>query len=492
LLTACGPDAATRFDRAQESFAAQDYTSARLDLQSALRESPGDARMLALLAHAQLREADGAGALATLEKLRNAGGDPAEMTRIEAEARLFENDPGRTLELLSAQDHPEAWRIKAGAHLRMDDPVAAAQAYRTGVKKSDASPLLISDYAWFLMDQGDVDGAAQLADRLEDEAPGILQTLLVRGSVAGRRRDYDTALASYREAREKYPRHFQPFVAEAETLGAMGRGDEIGDLVDTAMALAPGEPRVVLLQMRYLAETGEWEELRDLAQPRERALTTDGEENLLYAEALLRVGQTNQARARLSDVLRLAPENRRARRLLGEALMKSGDNGAAARTLIPLADNVDATREELSIALDATKRAQSPEAGRIAAMLKGDRPERIAALLEEGEVALSRGNYAGARDAFAKVTAIAGAHPMVLNNLAFAQMKAGDAAAAIATADKALSLSQGNPIVLDTAASARIAAGRDLGAARSMLERAIENDPQNALLREKLARLKRG
>lgn len=67
-----------------------------------------------------------------------------------------------------------------------------------------------------------------------------------------------------------------------------------------------------------LLEAKDWAKARDLLQPYETTLETMPNSNALVAQALMRLGQQDQARVRLSSQLLREPDNRRVRVLLGE------------------------------------------------------------------------------------------------------------------------------------------------------------------------------
>jgi Tfp pilus assembly protein PilF len=91
---------------------------------------------------------------------------------------------------------------------------------------------------------------------------------------------------------------------------------------------------------------------------------------MTYAEALLRLGHPEQARAMFAQALLLSPQNPYARLMLAEAQLAVGDAASALRTVRPLSDSVLAGPRELELALNAAKSAADPAAASIAARLQ--------------------------------------------------------------------------------------------------------------------------
>ena len=81
--------------------------------------------------------------------------------------------------------------------------------------------------------------------------------------------------------------------------------------------------------------------------------------NALYAEALMRLGQADQARVRLTSQLLREPENRRVRVLLGEARLAADDVEGALETLAPVASWTDASKHERELLAEAEARAST-------------------------------------------------------------------------------------------------------------------------------------
>lgn len=110
-------------------------------------------------------------------------------------------------------------------------------------------------------------------------------------------------------------------------------------------------------------------------------------------------------------------------------------------------------------------------------------------LVEQGEDALARQQWARAVAIYTRLLQ-RGEDAEVLKRLALAQGRLGDAASAIARADRAQALSPDNPDYLYVAGIVRLDSGRDVGEAVRLLERAAAIDPGNRAISRDLARAK--
>ena len=138
------------FALAREAFAKSDYQTARTELGQALKADPRNREMLLLLVQTQLLLGDGDGAQGGAERLRAIGLKGPELARIEAEAALLRGKPDKALELLGNDGAVDAWRIRAAAHLALEDSVAAQAAFLAG-NRAGSNFRLACDYTRFLI-----------------------------------------------------------------------------------------------------------------------------------------------------------------------------------------------------------------------------------------------------------------------------------------------------------------------------------------------------
>lgn len=346
LLAGCGASPEERFAEARSAYDAQDYDAARIAVASALHDRPGDLGMLALLARSQLRLGDPDGAAVTIAKLRAAGANGPAVARFEAEARLLEGKPEEALAVLGEDRTADAWRLRARAQIALDQPDEARASFDQGVA-AGKDARLYADYVWFHVSHDELPAASALLKRLQAFAPQAMETLIVGGDIDLRQGRGEAALAAYRRAAKLYPKRFQPLVSEAELFERQGKLDLAVKAADAADAIEPDHPVIAALQLRLAGRQGRWQDIRGALQGREDTLDPQSPEGQLYAEALLRLGQPEQARTLLGRIVLMQPDNRHARLLLGEALLAGGSAEDARETLAPLAAN--ATPEERAV-----------------------------------------------------------------------------------------------------------------------------------------------
>ncbi|MBF5088829.1 tetratricopeptide repeat protein [Novosphingobium sp. NBM11] len=487
VLAACGSETPQQhLDRAQAAFKAEDYRTARKELGEAVSAAPEDARILDLLARVQLRLGDGEGAQATLARLEAAGGKGLEIARMKADAALLRGQAREALSLLGNDGHPEAWRIRASALLANKDEAGALEAYRKGLA-AGGDARLVRDYARFLLDSQDIAGAeAQLAD-LRRRSPDALDTLMLAGDIDAQANRWDGALAAYKRAQSLYPTRPEPLLAQADAADQQGKLDEAEALVARATDVAPDSGDVLRMRIQIAAERGDWEKVRSTLAPRESSLEPRSPEGLAYAEALLRLGRAEQARAIYAKALLLSPQNPFARLMLAEAQLATGDAATAYATVKPLADSAMAGPRELELAEKAARAAGDPAADTLKARLQSGDLRRTQQVAAAGQAAMARGDWSAAIAAYQQVSSYQ-SDADVLKRLAFAASQAGRNAEAIGFADKALALQPSNADMIHMAGLVRFRAGTDRDKAVAYLEQALRADPANRLFRNDLAR----
>lgn len=165
-----------------------------------------------------------------------------------------------------------------------------------------------------------------------------------------------------------------------------------------------------------------------------------------------------------------APE---AHLLSGDASMLNGFGRAAAaefRRAANLAFNEPAA---LRLVEALQRDGRGGEAAVVLELFLGQNPRSLAAERVRGNIRVSAGDWAGAIAAFESVRTRTGDHdPVLLNNLSWARIESGDAAAALTDAAAAYRLAPGNAATGDTFGWMLLKNGRDRAAALTLLDRA--------------------
>lgn len=489
LMAACSTDPVQQMADARQAVAAQDYDRARVLLTATLQEQPSNREALAMLVQTYLRLGDGDAAQGAAARLRTAGASGPELARFEAEAALLRGLPKQALELLAADASSDGWRIRAAALLddgKSDDALAA---FEQGLA-AGSDPRLLQDYARFLLDSGDFDGAGQQLAKLEKVRPAPLSVIMLKGDLLIAQQQFAPALAAYQLAAQGNPRRIEPLLGQATALSMLGKKPEALAAIAAADKFKPGDGRIVALQVQLAAETGDWRMVRQVLQPIEGSLAPMSVENLTYAEALLNLGQAEQARARFARAHLVAPRNPYARLMLAASLMETGDAAGALEKVRPLADSALAGQRELSLAEGAARAAGDLAAAesykqRLAEVSNGVRDKAVAA----ADAAFARGDFTAARAAYRQLPGFA-QDAEVLRRLALASSRLGQHGEAVALADQALALQPAGAAMKHAAGLVRLSANQDLAKAVALFAAAVAAEPANRAFRRDLAKAK--
>ena len=310
---------------------------------------------------------------------------------------------------------------------------------------------------------------------------------MMSGTLAAQQGELEVAKRSYTAAAAAFPSRVEPLTALASLADIRGQVDAAQAIVARAANIAPGSPEVKDLTVLLASEKGDWETVRKTLVAQEATLDPRSANGMSYAEALLRLGHPEQARAMFAQALLLSPQNPYARLMLAEAQLAVGDGASALRTVQPLSDSVLAGQRELDLAVRAAQAANDPSADALAARLRSPALKANEQLARTGQAALARQDWQAALTAFGKIPGHEN-DAEVLRRMALAASRAGQADAALGYADRALSLAPRNADMMHTAALVRLEAGRDRDQMLRLMKEANRLDPVNRLFRADLAR----
>lgn len=335
-----------------QHYRAGNLSAARTEAAKAVYDKPDWGEAHALLARLDLAAGDGAAADAEIDRAVAAGFPTARTHHLRAEAQLLEGDPDRAL-AEAAQALPRyagyATRVKAEAQAAQDD-LPAARATMTawlGANPSDAQGW--TTLADLRQQSGDVAGAIAAIDRAlaldrHDAGALTLKGELVRGQYG-----LEAALPWFDAALEVDPGNTDTLIAKAATLGDLGRYEAMLDATRRALDSHPDEPRAYYLQAVLAARAGKDALARDLMQRTGGALDDTPGALLLNGVLAYRAGADQQAADAWRELVDQQPMNVTARRLLGAALLRSGDADGALDALKPIALRDDADSYTLTL-----------------------------------------------------------------------------------------------------------------------------------------------
>ena len=328
------------------------FNAARAQAQAAIKADPKWGLAHAVLAKAYLSLGDGVGAESELGRAATNGFDMKRGHQLLAEAWLIQGDAKRAL-IEAAKADPKfgvyAARVTARA-LAAQGKGADAQSLLGELLDADPkNSYAWSDLARIRYTAGDLAGASANAQQAVDLDPANLQALTLRGELM--REQYGLAAAvPWFEAALKRDAYFHPALIEyAATLGDLGRYNDMLDATRRALATRPGSPQALYLQAVLAARAENYDLARALMQ------RTGGKIDDLPGVLLLggmldyQSGAYEQAAGKWRELVGQQPMNITARRLLGAALLRSGDATGALDALKPVATRGDADSYSLAL-----------------------------------------------------------------------------------------------------------------------------------------------
>ena len=352
-LGACSLVQADPVAEAQAALDAQDYPAARDHAMTALQSDAGSAEALALLARAQLAMGQGGDALATLERLDRAGSRPADMPLLRAEALLQAGDSSGALAALAGEDGAESWRLRALAHAQAGDDDAARSAFLRGRGADGDKRKLFTAAATFHLDRGDADAARYAVGQVQRLAPQAIETYFVSARLAEMEGRPDLASRAYLAILDLAPNDRPAMLGAIRELDALGRVDLLRDLIARGRSAYPLDVEFLYYEASLHALEGEWTAVRDLMQQHENLIAEHEDARGLYGQALLELGQIEQARALLAPLNRRYPGNAAYARLLARILLESGDRAGARAAMRPIIASGNAGDEDRALAARA-------------------------------------------------------------------------------------------------------------------------------------------
>lgn len=453
---AARPDAEALLADARTTLAEGNYHAAQSNARWAIAAgAPGSAAHV-LLARADLMLDDGLAAEAELDRAVATGAPAASLHAWRAHARLLQRDPpGANAEAARAgSGNAYAARIRARALVAAGDSAAGAAVLEALVGALPRNGAAWTDLGRLRLTTGDVGGAAQATAHALMVLRGDPATLTLAGEIVQTRYGLTAAAPWFAAALRRDAYYHPALIEQAATLGDLGRYAEMLAATRRALAARPGSPQALYLQAVLAARAGRTDLARRLLQLTGGAI--DGLPGALLLGGALdyRRGDTDQAVAKWRRLVDAQPMNVAARRLLGVALLRSGDARGSLEVLRPMVLRADADGYTLRLAARGLERV-------------GDRTG-AAALMDRA----SRG--AGDATPFASDTAVgalaaaaadAPGDPTYQIGLIRGLIPSGDTGAAVARAQALVAASPGAPAARVALGDALIAAGRRADAA---------------------------
>ena len=365
LLLAAGcsnspvPDESYR--RGVVALAGGDARTARVELLNVLKAQPANKAARILQARTYLQLGDGIAAESELDRARALGVPAATIMPLKAHAALIEGRPADALTLLGTFGSGYAEWIRARSQDALGSGDAAASYARaTALAPNDS--LVWTDAARFQRSRGALTEAMAAIDRAIAINPRNVPALTLRGELTRGQYGLRAALPWFDRAIEVDDKDVNARLERAGTLGEMGATTAMLAETRKVLSLAPGNAMAFYLQAVLAARANNFALARSLMQRTQGKL--DGEPSAMLVQSGIdyAVGDPNEAVARLSNLIAMQPDNRKARRLLAAARWKIGDAAGTAAALRPLTDRPDADTYSLTLMSQAMARLGDSQA----------------------------------------------------------------------------------------------------------------------------------
>jgi Flp pilus assembly protein TadD len=426
------------------------YSAARNHALAALAGAPGSRPAMLLLARAYLRLGDGVAAEGALSRARALRIAPADIAGLRAQARFLQSDWQGAIDTAARAPigDGEAIRARARALAMQGDSGTAAQALVGLLQRRPRDAAAWTDLGRIRLDAGEIAAAADAATRAQRLAPGDPVALALQAEIVRTRYGPIAALPWFEAALNRDAYYHPALIEYAATLGETGRYTQMLAATRDALAARPGSPQALYLQAVLAVRAGHRALARDLLQKAGDTLSDLPAAMLLSGSLDYADGKYEQAIDTWRQLVADQPVNVLARRLLGAALLRSGDAAGALDALRPVAERDDADPYALLLV------ARAFEAS-------GDRASAATFLDRAAAARVGTAAVFATDDAVGAVLADAADAPGDPNYVVGAiraQVNGGDIPGAIARARSLVAASPGAP-------AARLALGDALAAA---------------------------
>lgn len=333
-------------------YQAGDLSGARAAAAQAVALDRGDALAHAVHGRLLLTAGDGVGAEAEIQRARALGFDTDRTRHYLAHAWLLQGQAERALaEARRAPSRyaPYALRIEAEAMAATGDALAADTLLKRAIAVAPRASAGYVALGRFRAGIGDQVGAIEAAARAATLAPSDPEALTLRAELVRDQFGLVAALPWFEAALKRDPRHLAALTGYAATLGDAGRYRDMLAAVRRIEAVSPGHPQAIYLQAVLAARAAHFDLARSILQRAQGGLDGVPGAMLLDATLDLEAGGAEQAIGTLRALIGMQPTNLPARRLLGQALLRSGDARGALDALKPLALRPDADSYTLTL-----------------------------------------------------------------------------------------------------------------------------------------------
>ena len=346
------PDARVSIARGEAALARSNYSAARNHFIQATRAAPGNIGAQIALARTYLLLEDGVAAGGAIDRARSAGASLTGLHHLRAAALLLQGDEDGAIDeadRATGADLLFAQRVKARAIAGQGDRATGAAMLDRLTQRFPRDAGAWLDLGRVRFDIGDVGGANVAAQRALSLAPDNLAALVLRGQLVRSQYGLNAALPWFEAALSRDAYYHAALIEEAGTLGDIGRNADSVAAARRALAARPGDPQALYLMAVIAARAGDLALAGDLLDQSAGGL--DGLPGGLLLSGAIDYANARyqQATVKWQALIGAQPMNLVARRLLGAALLRSGDTKAALDALRPVALRADTDSYTLTL-----------------------------------------------------------------------------------------------------------------------------------------------
>ncbi|WP_375271871.1 tetratricopeptide repeat protein [Sphingomonas sp.] len=346
------PDATMSMRRGAEALARANYSAARNEFIAAVRAEPANAAAQRALAETYLLLENGVAAQGAIDRARSAGVPASELHHLRSAALLLQGDEDGAIaeaDRASGRFVPFAQRAKARALAAQGDRAAGAALLEQLLARDPRDAGAWGDLGRVRLDIGDVGGATLAAQRALALDPNNLAALVLRGELVRSQYGLVASLPWFEAALSRDAYYHRALIEYAGTLGDAGRSVDSVAAARRALAARPGDPQALYLMAVVAVRAGDMALAGALLDRSSGGLDGLPGGLLLSGGVDYANGRFEQAAVKWRALLGAQPMNLAARRLLGAALLRSGDAKGALDVLRPAALRDDADSYTLTL-----------------------------------------------------------------------------------------------------------------------------------------------
>lgn len=308
-------------------------------LAAELDRDPGNAELARQRVDALLALGDGEGAAAAIRRLGEVKPevlrDPQWQWRA-AEADIWRGQARQALDDLSGASGPDAARLRALALSTLDRYDEAREELIAALAHYPADARLNADMATRLIADGNLPAAREHVDAALRADPKSMDARFAGALLAEAASDLASARKQLDAIAADFPDNRTARLAQARVLLAMRKPEDAARITAALRESGLGVPALAVLEARIAAHQGRWDDVRSTMQASERELRNDPDAQVLYAAALIKLGQHATAQAILDRTVARDPDYIPARAQLVELLLQMGQPERARDAAAPL------------------------------------------------------------------------------------------------------------------------------------------------------------